>query len=149
MPKATMNSALGCLTSLDVRYYETDMMGISHHSNYIRWFEVARTEYLRAAGMTYRSLEDMGLGCPVIGARCRYLHPSRYDDHLTIQAWVTNYTGVRLFMAYQIWHEDLLICDGETDHAFVYKGRPVSLSRSLPEVHAGMLACLERDRQNL
>ena len=78
----------GCRVTFRVRYYETDMMGITHHSNYLRWFEVARTEYLREAGMPYRSLEDMGLDCPVIGVRCRYLHPSRYDDLITVQTWV-------------------------------------------------------------
>lgn len=81
---------LGCSVSFRVRYYETDTMGITHHSNYLRWFEVARTEYLRAAGMAYRSLEDMGLGCPLTSASCRYLKSSRYDDLVTVQTWISD-----------------------------------------------------------
>lgn len=137
---------LGCSASFRVRYYETDTMGITHHSNYLRWFEVGRTEYLRAADMTYASLEAMGLGSPLTGARCRYLHPSRYDDLVTVQTWISSYNGVRLTMAYAVWHEGRLICDGETDHAFVWQGRPVALGRSLPEVHAKMLAGMARDQ---
>jgi acyl-CoA thioester hydrolase len=129
-----------------VRYYETDMMGITHHSNYLRWFEMARTEYLRQADLTYRSLEDMGLGCPVTGARCRYLHPSRYDDLITIQTWVKSYDGLRLTMAYLVFAEGRLICDGETDHAFAYKGRVTALQRSLPDIHARLLAARDRDK---
>lgn len=137
----------GNSVSFRVRYSETDMMGITHHSNYLRWFEVGRTEYLRAAGMTYRSLEEMGMGSPVIGARCRYLHSSRYDDLITVQSWIKSYSGARLTMAYAVWHEGQLICDGETDHAFVMEGRPVALGRSLPEVHAKMMASMARDSQ--
>jgi acyl-CoA thioester hydrolase len=136
---------LGCSVTFRVRYYETDMMGITHHSNYLRWFEVARTEYLRQAGMTYRSLEEMGLGCPLTGARCRFLHASRYDDEITVQTWIKVYDGIHLTMAYQVYTEGKLICDGETDHAFIWKGRVAALSRSLPAVHSCMAAARDRD----
>ncbi len=139
--------ARGQSVSFRVRYCETDAMGITHHSNYLRWFEVARTEYLRAAGMAYRSLEEMGLGSPVTGARCQYLHPSRYDDLVTVQTWISRYNGVRLTMSYAVWRGDELICDGETNHAFVYQGRAVALSRSLPEIHARMLSAMKKDNQ--
>ncbi|HBP37782.1 MAG TPA: acyl-CoA thioesterase [Clostridiales bacterium] len=144
--KPVYHSNRGHLVSFRVRYYETDAMGIVHHSNYLRWFELARTEYLRSAGMTYRSLEEMGLASPVIGARCRYLHPCRYDDLIQVQAWIQAYNGVRLTLAYAVWHDGCLICDGETDHAFVWHGRAVALVRSLPEIHSRMLAGLNRDR---
>jgi acyl-CoA thioester hydrolase len=147
-PEPSFRPGLGCSVSLRVRYYETDMMGIVHHSNYLRWFEVARTEYLRFAGLTYRGLEDMGMGSPLTGARCRYLQPCRYDDLITIQTWIKSYNGVRLTMTYRVWHDGRLICDGETDHAFVLDGRPIALPRSLPAVHAGMLARQVIDSQN-
>ncbi len=148
IPEKSYRPEFGCSVSFRVRYYETDAMQIVHHSNYLRWFEVGRTEYLRAAGMTYRSLEDMGLGCPLVGSRCRYHKASRYDDLVTVQAWIKHYTGVRLTMGYIVWVDGQPICDGETDHAFVMNGRPVSVSRCLPDIHAGMLAHLELDREN-
>jgi acyl-CoA thioester hydrolase len=135
----------GCSVSFRVRYYETDTMGVTHHSNYLRWFEVARTEYLREAGMAYRRLEEIGLGCPLTGARCRYLQASRYDDLVTVKTWIRSYNGVRLTMAYTVTCNGQLLCDGETDHAFVKDGKPVALSRSMPAIHAGMLECLDRD----
>jgi len=99
--------------------------------------------------MTYRRLEEMGLGCPLIGARSHYRQFCRYDDLVTVQTWIKDYNGVRLTMAYSIWADGVLVCDGETDHAFVMNGRPVALGRSLPGIHTGMLACLVRDAQVL
>jgi acyl-CoA thioester hydrolase len=138
---------LGCSVVFRVRYYETDMMGITHHSNYLRWFEVARTEYLRQADMTYRELEAMGLACPVTGARCRFMRPSRYDDEICVQTWIRTYDGIRLTMAYLVTSGGQLICDGETDHAFVWKGHATALQRSLPAVHLRMAAAQTRDHE--
>lgn len=129
-----------------VRYYETDAMGIVHHSNYIRWFELGRTEYLRAVSLAYRSLEDRGIGSPVIGIRCRYLHPSRYDDLIELETWVQAYDGIRLTMGYAARCANKLICSGESDHAFVRDGRAVAPVRSLPEVHRVLTACLTEDQ---
>jgi len=136
----------GCRVTFRVRYYETDMMGITHHSNYIRWLELARTEYLRQAELTYRTLEDMGLSCPVTGVRCRFLHPSRYDDLVTVQTWVKSYDGLRLTMAYLVFVDDRLILDGETDHAFIWKGRAAAVQRSLPAIHARLAEVRDRDQ---
>jgi acyl-CoA thioester hydrolase len=136
---------LGCSVTFRVRYYETDMMGIVHHSNYLRWFEVGRTEYLRRIGMPYRSLEEMGLGCPVLGARLNYYKPSRYDDEITVQCWTRAYDGLRLTMAYQVHDGGQVICEGETDHAFVWNGRPAAVQRCLPDVHARLAAACGKD----
>lgn len=129
-----------------VRYYETDAMGIVHHSNYLRWFELGRTEYLRAVDLTYRTLEDRGIGSPVIGIRSRYHHPARYDDLIELQTWVQAYDGIRLTMGYAVRCEGRLICSGESDHAFVSSGRAVAPVRSLPDVHKVLSACLINDR---
>ena len=67
-----------------VRYKETDQMGIAHHSNYIVWFEIGRTEYCRAAGLPYRSMEDAGLLILVTAVECRYRRPARYDDAVSV-----------------------------------------------------------------
>ena len=134
----------GHSVSVRVRYYETDAMGVVHHSNYIRWFEVARTDYLRAAGLPYRDLEESGTISPVIGVRCNYLQSARYDDALDIRAWVSAYNGVRLTISYEVTRDGVVLCTGESDHAFLHGGRPVAPKRSLPHVHQVLSACLSR-----
>jgi acyl-CoA thioester hydrolase len=136
----------GHLVTFRVRYYETDAMGIVHHSNYLRWFEMARTEYLRAAGLPYRVMEESGTGCPVIGARCQYHHSARYDDEVQIRCWISAYSGVRLSLAYTVMRDDTLLCTGETDHTFVHGGRVVAPRRSLPDVDTVLSRCLVQDQ---
>ncbi len=128
-----------------VRYYETDAMGIVHHSNYLRWFELARTEYLRAAGMPYREMEASGTGCPVVAVRCQYHRSARYDDEVQVTCRVSGYTGLRLTMAYDVHCQGHRLCSGETDHAFVHGGRVVAPSRSLPAIDTLLRDCLQRD----
>lgn len=135
----------GFRTDFRVRYYETDAMGIVHHSNYLRWFELGRTEYLRSVGLPYRSWEEQGIACPVTGVRCRYHKPARYDDELTLQVSVKAYKNTRLTMSYEIFNGQLLLCSGESDHAFLYGGRPVAPRRSLPEIDKVLSECLIND----
>ncbi|MBP1757332.1 MAG: thioesterase [Firmicutes bacterium] len=136
----------GHTIALRVRYYETDAMGIVHHSNYIRWFEVARTDYLRAVGLPYRDLEESGTGSPVIGIHCEYLQSARYDDPIEIRAWVAGYDGIRLTIGYEVTREGTVLCKGESQHAFVHHGRVVAPKRSLPHVHRVLSDCLVRDQ---
>ena len=71
-----------------VRYGETDQMGVAYHANYLAWCDVARTEYLRERGMSYRALEEGGLFLAVIEAAVRYRGAARFDDRLTVRCWV-------------------------------------------------------------
>ena len=123
-------------TEFRVRYYETDAMGIVHHSNYLRWFELARTEYLRDIGTPYRDMEESGIASPVLEAHCRYIHPARYDDRITVKVRMTDYTAVRVELTYEVYREGEMISEGWTRHAFVRNGRPIAPSRSAPELHA-------------
>lgn len=136
----------GQTVTFRVRYYETDAMGIVHHSNYLRWFELARTEYLRAVGMPYRAMEESGTGSPVTSARCQYHHSARYDDEVTVSCRVVSYNGVRLTMGYAVSCGDRILCTGETDHAFVHGGRVTAPRRSLPSIDAILNRCLTDDR---
>src|SRR5205823_2292545 len=85
-----------------VRYAETDAMGIVHHTNYIIWMEMGRTEFMRAHGFTYRELEEMGVLLPVIEVNVRYRQPAYYDDELRITTWVEELSRVRLKLGYSI-----------------------------------------------
>lgn len=108
-------------TPYRVIYGDTDNMGVAYYANYLRWFEIGRTELLRAWGMPYRQIESQGLLLPVAEAQCRYLLPAKYDQLLVIEASLdTSYQG-GLRITYRILSEDeqQLHATGHTRHAFV------------------------------
>jgi len=72
-------------TRIRVRYQETDSMGVVHHSNYIVWFEIGRSDFLRAKGMSYRDVEKKGWMLPLIEVQCFYRQPARFDDMVVIR----------------------------------------------------------------
>ncbi|MCC6175338.1 MAG: acyl-CoA thioesterase [Chloroflexi bacterium] len=106
---------------LRVRYADTDAMGIVYHANYLIYFEVARVEYLRAAGVDYRSLEDRKMTGALVESYQRYHAPSRFDDELTVFARCSSMGKVRFRMDYEIWRADdrVLVVTGYTDHALL------------------------------
>lgn len=123
-------------TTVRVRYSETDQMGVVHHANYIKWFEVGRTEWLRQLGSDYRSIEERGLLLPVIKVDCRYKSPARYDDVVEIQARCKEYTGVKLTFAYELYVGSKLLVTGETAHCWTgVDFKPVALKRKWPDLH--------------
>ena len=111
-----------------VRYADTDQMGMAYHGNYVRWFEVGRTEMLRAQGMSYREMEEAGFRMPVLEVHCRYLKPARYDDELAIETALAELGRASLRFEYRIVRQTdggLLAC-GMTRHCFLdAAGRPV------------------------
>ena len=85
-----------------VRYGETDQMGVAYHANYLVWCDMARTEYLRERGFSYRELEENGLRLAVVDAQLRYRLPARYDDALRIRCWVRDVATRRVEFGYVI-----------------------------------------------
>jgi acyl-CoA thioester hydrolase len=119
-------------TVFRVRYAETDQMGMTHHSSYIPWFEVGRTEYMRERGFPYTRLEALGLALPVIECFCRYLSPTHYDDVVVIRTFLDELTRARVGFNYEVWVETeqgrVKSAEGHTRHFFVnQKGRPIHL----------------------
>jgi acyl-CoA thioester hydrolase len=126
-----------------VRYADTDQMGMAYYGNYLRWFEVGRTEMLRARGMSYREVEAAGFRLPVLEARCTYLKPARYDDELAIETALAELGRASMRFEYRVVRvaDDELLARGMTKHCFLDEaGRPVRP----PEFFA---ALLERDAQ--
>ena len=118
-----------------VQYYETDGMGIVHHSNYIRWFEEARFDLLEQLGYGYDRIESEGFSSPVLEVSCKYKTMARFGDTVRIYAEVSDYNGVRLSLHYEVRDAQTkdLRCAGESRHCFMGRdGRPVSLRRSWP-----------------
>jgi acyl-CoA thioester hydrolase len=111
-----------------VRYADTDQMGFVYYGNYLRWFEIGRTEMLRALGMSYREVEEAGVRLPVLEARCRYLKPARYDDEVVIETRLAGLGRASMRFTYRVLRapDDEPLAEGETEHCFLdRRGRPV------------------------
>lgn len=91
---------------LRVRYYETDCMGIVHHSNFIRFYEVARTEMLREFGTTYQEMEQVGVMLPVLDVQAHYISPAYDDDLLTIRVTLAEMPKVKMRFDFEIYREN-------------------------------------------
>lgn len=108
-----------CEIQIRVRYAECDRMGYVHHSKYFEYFEMARTELLRANGFRYRDLEDRGVLFVVAKAACKWHRPAAYDDVLTLRCRVDRQTRARIDHAYEIIRDGTLLCDATTTLACV------------------------------
>jgi len=128
-----------------VYYYETDKMGVVHHSNFVRWLEEARTFFFNDKDLAYVETEGMGVMSPITDISLKYKHPARYGDDFTVKLVMTKYTGVRFRVSYEIVNQDgSVLLEGESGHAFVdEKLKPVSLARTIPERHELMKKLME------
>jgi acyl-CoA thioester hydrolase len=114
-----------------VRYAETDAMGIAHHSSFLLWMEMGRTEFMRSFGFTYRELEGLGVLLPVAELHVRYRRSARYEDQLRIDTHVSEFTRTRIRMYYRVYREpdNELLAEGWTLHAITGRdGRPIRLT---------------------
>lgn len=119
-----------------VQYYETDRMGVTHHSNYIRWMEEARVAFLDEIGWNYAKLEALGVMSPVIGVECAYKNATTFDDTVDIAVSVRSYTGVKLVIGYEMTCAGRTVCTGTSSHCFTdADGGVVRLPRRLPALH--------------
>lgn len=129
-------------TEITVRYAETDCMGVVHHAVYPVWYEVARTDYIKALGMSYSEMEKSGVMLPVTGISCRYRLPARYDDTLVITAKVTRFSPARIEFSYTVTKKgsDEVLAEGTSSHGFVdaVSFRPLNFRKAMPEFYARM-----------
>ncbi|MFH1665582.1 MAG: thioesterase family protein [Candidatus Omnitrophota bacterium] len=125
--------------NIRARYKETDQMGVVYYSNYLVWFEVARTEFFRARGIEYRKLEEeQNIYLPVVEAFCRYKAPVRYDDIVTVTTVLSSIGGTRLVFDYEIRKDGEVTTVGQTKHAFVNeKGAPVPVPGNIKAILSG------------
>lgn len=102
-------------------YYETDMMGVIHHSNYIRWFEEARLDFLEQAGFAYSQMEEEGVIIPVLSVEVKYHNFVTYNDEVSIYVKMLDYTGVKLVLAYEVYrnNDNVLCTTGSSTHTFI------------------------------
>ncbi len=130
-----------------VQYYETDKMGITHHSNYVRWMEEARVAYLAEVGWPYDKLESLGVISPVVGVNVSYKKTTTFSDVVTIDVGVDEFKGVRLRMKYLMKNEqDEVVCEAHSEHAFLDKdGVPIRLKKVFPGFYEELIKAAETD----
>ncbi len=119
-----------------VNYYETDKMGITHHSNYIRWMEEARADYLKSLGYGLRRLEADGITSPVVSVECRYKHTTTFDDEIKIEVAIEKYNSVKLELSYIMTEliTGTVVLTAKSAHCFVDdKGKPIIVKKLFPE----------------
>lgn len=129
-----------------VQYYETDKMAIVHHSNYIRWFEEARVDWLSQIGCTMQSIEDEGVLIPVMSVTCNYHSMVRFGDEVTVKIKVGKFNGIKIEMEYEI--RDVatgeLRTTGSSSHCFIDReGKLISLKKNKPEMYEKLLKGME------
>jgi acyl-CoA thioester hydrolase len=122
-------------TQIRVRYAETDKMGIVHHSNYLVWFELARSEFCRARGFSYKEMEEKDNALLVVAeAYCRYKSPAFYEDVLTLRTKLAEVRSRSIRFIYEIYRpfDQALLAEGETLHLVTDENKKV---RKLPETY--------------
>ena len=127
----------------NVQYYETDKMGIVHHSNYIKWFEEARIFYMQEMGFLYKEMENKGVMIPVLGISALYKSGAAYGDRVGIKTRVNKITAVKLEFGYEIYDMETgeTRVTGTSSHCFVNEDfRPCSIKKRFPEFYE---KCLE------
>jgi acyl-CoA thioester hydrolase len=130
-------TAQSSVSTVRVRYAETDQMGVVYYANYFVWFEVGRTDLLRGTGVTYREMEMDGVSLPVIEAHCEYKQPARYDDDLEIRTAGTLMSPVRIAFTYEVVRprDSQTMATGRTVHAAIDRsGRPCRLPQRVKEL---------------
>ena len=121
-----------------VHYYETDAMQIVHHSNYIRWFEEARLDYLEQVGFGYDTIESRGLMIPVLAVNCEYRQAVRFGATVVIETKITSFNGLKFQVSYEIYSRDrqTLHAVGISEHCFLDSDfKPVRLKKQAPDIY--------------
>jgi acyl-CoA thioester hydrolase len=123
--------------NIDVRYYETDQMGIVHHSNYVRYFECGRVDMLKKLGLPIEKIEEAGVMLPVVSVECRYKVPARLGDTLKVVTLIDEVPRAKLVIRTEIFNPDgLLCCEGKVVLGFINSQtrRPVRCPDELANV---------------
>lgn len=127
---------MGLIYERTINYYETDRMGIAHHSNYIRFLEEARCYLLNRVNMPFSLLEEKGITIPVLSVSVEYKQHVTFGDTILVELYTKEYNGVRLTIGYNVTEKETgrVVLIGETKHCFTNKElRPINLKKVNPE----------------
>ena len=129
-----------------INYYETDKMGIVHHSNYIRFFEEARCELLEKNDLPYDLMESKGIMSPVLGVSCIYKQHITFGDIIKVHTYIKDFSGVKFTVAYEIYNKKTaqLCVVGESNHCFTDSNlKPLNLKKHHHDVYEKFVSLIE------
>ena len=119
-----------------INYYETDKMGVVHHSNYIRFLEEARCAWMESMNIPFSKLEEKRITIPVLEVKCKYKQHVTFEDIIKIKLFIKEYNGVRMTVGYEVINKEneKTVLIAETKHCFTNKElRPINLRKNAPE----------------
>lgn len=118
-----------------VKYYECDKMGIVHHSNYVRFMEEARVDWMDQIGYGFDQMEAEGVVSPVTAISCNYKSPSRFKDIISIEVNISEMSALKISFAYTMKVNGKIICTASSTHCFLENGRPVMIEQRFPVLY--------------
>lgn len=131
-----------------INYYETDKMQVVHHSNYIRFLEECRMDFLRQIHLDYEEMEEKGIMIPVLSVECNYKTPAKFGETICIVPKLEKFRGVKFEMSYRIYSEDYTVLHNEahTSHCFVDMDfKPVRMKKDFPEIYQTVEVLVGKD----
>ena len=123
----------------EVKYYECDRMGITHHSNYVRFMEEARVDWMDQLGYGFDRMEAEGVVSPVVSVECVYKHPTTFKDLIDIEVRVVETSPLKITFGYTMRANGKLVCTARSVHCFMENGRPVQLAERFPQLYDAIL----------
>ncbi len=126
----------------EVKYYECDRMGVTHHSNYIRFMEESRIDWMDQLGYGYERMEAEGIVSPVVAISCNYKRTTTFKDVIEIEVKVAEMTELKLSFSYTMRVGGAVVCTATSTHCFLEAGRPVRLSERFPELYAAIVGVM-------
>ena len=121
-----------------VLYYETDKMAVVHHSNYLRWLEEARLDFLEQMGLPYDKMEKDGIMIPVLSAACQYKYAVRFGDTVCVKMKMEEFNGLKFRISYNVTDKETgeIRLTAETSHFFVDSSfKPIRVKRVRPDIY--------------
>ncbi len=136
-------------TVLEVRYAETDMMGIMHHSRYYPWFELARGDFIKQVGISYSEMEKMGVMMPLTETGAKYLEGLKYEQRAEVTCTLEELSAARCTFSYTVKRisDGKITTTGITRHGFVDSQtfKPINLKKKFPELYKKLESLVEKD----
>ena len=127
-----------------VNYYECDRMGITHHSNYIRFMEEARIELLDQYGYGFERMEAEGISSPVVSVNVEYRKPTTFRDEIRIEVYTKSISAVKLTFGYLMYVGEAMVCKAESVHCFFDNGRPAIIEERFKDLYPRLIALTDK-----
>ena len=126
----------------EVKYYECDRMGVTHHSNYVRFMEEARVDWLDQLGFGFDKIEAQNVFSPVVSISCEYKRPTTFKDIIDIEVNIVKMSEMKFEFDYIMRVDGNVVCLGHSSHCFIENGRPVAISKRLPDFYQAITTYL-------